>query len=1063
MRAMKQHPKTSGGGGLSEPLNVAEEINAITGASETSGETSSASDARTFKVESDQNSNNSNENSAAQGASQVAGTVPLPIDGASNSVASIVSDGLVFKVREDNTVELIGAAATPPKGDFSLPANVTSGSTTYEVAALAKDAFAHCSELASISLPATLREVDPDALAGCTSLKSLSISAKSEAFASSDGMLFSKDYSKLLLIPEGKEGAAVIPGKTSSVPTLAFSRCQGIPSLIVGDGGTALSSYNGMLFTKDMKTLIACTPAAGTAVVLPTETEAIGEYAFAGCKDLASITALGNVRTIDSAAFPDEAKTSAVVALPTGENYEARKAVWEAAGFEHFAEPAKPGATARPESGQEAMSGLTYTLLDDYTLAASWEGKDDPAAELEIPASAEINGVPYRVSTIAENAFANRGSLTSVKLPTSITSINTAAFAGCANLATIEFPNTLRTIGERAFEATSIKDVWLPASIETIGSKAFAACESLERVVALGTPEAASDALAGCTNTSIYIPSGSQDSWSPGLPSEGNHLLPYGVSLSQEPLAIEAGQEANLLEGGNLQAPDPVETSYSYAATPLSVDAGQVSAKKAGTSDVAAVLTLDNVELARASRTVEVSPNPDAESGISLASADIPAVYLTGDTQINVTAPMQVFLGDGNGYDVATKPECATGTAIFKNNSSGQAVQLASVSCTTNLGVEKHIQTLDSSRNLNTQRIFSLYPQGNEGAAASFGYGTGVNSAVPTDKAAFGIAPGGSVPYTFRLNLTNDPSLANAEVKQEAASTGTNPVSVSLATVMCTFEGLTFTPTGHGNPNDTFYLWDTSTEQYYSLADVKVHAVDISNKGKGSLYYNMYAAYVAGDSKYVCKSKWSGATYDLCIIDVLHDDKASGGKAGLTFQFDGLLDSPESINSSSTNVGGWGASGLRANMNPDNLPNVGGVNNGSDGNYIWNQVPVDLQNAIEVVKKKYQPTYNGSTSTITISNDKLFIASYSELVESSKWGSNHWTAQEGTQYAYWHQKVTENDGENSSLSEGVDWWERSVSPGSSEDFLNVNSFGDPSLLTYADDSDYVYVRPCFCL
>ena len=211
-------------------------------------------------------------------------------------------------------------------------------------------------------------------------------------------MLFTKDYSHLLLIPEGKEGAATIPGQTTYVPAQAFSRCLS-SSLSAGDGSAEFKTLNGMLFTKDLKTLVVCPPKVGTAVVLPTETETIGEYALAGCKNLTSITALGNVLEIDSTAFVDDVKATAVVALPAGEDYDVRKAVWEAAGFQHFAEPAEPGATTRPEAEAEDASDFVFTLLDDYTLSVTWEGVEGPAATLEIPASAEINGVSYRVST----------------------------------------------------------------------------------------------------------------------------------------------------------------------------------------------------------------------------------------------------------------------------------------------------------------------------------------------------------------------------------------------------------------------------------------------------------------------------------------------------------------------------------------------------------------------------------------------------------------------------------------------------------------------------------------
>ena len=198
----------------------------VTDSSNVSGDTAQFSQ----QVPLDQPSNeNKNESAPAQVAGssdasgQVAGTVVLPAD--ANAV-SIVSDGLVFEIDDTTkTATLVGSAATPPKGDLLVPASVTSGTTTYEVTAIAKNVFAKCSELTSVSLPATLREVDPDALMGCTSLKSITVSAKNAAFTSHDGMLFTKDYTRLLLIPEGMEGAANIPGSTTTVPAQALSRC----------------------------------------------------------------------------------------------------------------------------------------------------------------------------------------------------------------------------------------------------------------------------------------------------------------------------------------------------------------------------------------------------------------------------------------------------------------------------------------------------------------------------------------------------------------------------------------------------------------------------------------------------------------------------------------------------------------------------------------------------------------------------------------------------------------------------------------------------------------------
>ncbi|HIW77301.1 MAG TPA: leucine-rich repeat protein [Candidatus Gordonibacter avicola] len=634
---------------------------------------------------------------------QIAGKVTLAGDDAPAVAGIIVRDGLKYEVLANGTsVKLVGAASAAPAGDIAVPSTVTGGNDTFAVVAVGSHALATCADATSVTLPASVRDVAPDAFDGCPSLASIEVAAASEHFSSLDGMLFDKAGAKLVRCPEGKRGVAVLPASATDVSPQAFAGCAGVTSVAVtsndgesGEGGDradatageraaagegepagstastpAFATFGGALYTGDLTTLVFCPAGIGTALVLPAETEVIGPQALAGCANLASVTPLGTVRTIDPTAFADETKAAATVALPAGEDYAARKAVWEVAGFRHFAEPAQPGATARPETtdSQASASGFVFTLLADYTLAVAWEGAEDPAAHLEIPASAEISGVSYRVSTIAPNAFANRAALETVNLPAAVATIGEAAFAGCANLASVELPAALQTIGERAFEATALTYVWLPASIATIGPRAFANCEALTRIVAPGTPEVADDALAGCANLSVYCPYSAEGTypWNLGLLANNNHLMPYGLTLPEEPLQLEVGQQANLFEGALCESPEPTDLTFSYAATPLSVDqTAQVTAKAPGTSEVTATLTLDAQELARATRTVEVTVPAPETPGMPVTdtttpeSLEAPTNEPTTSTSNPAETP-QMLTGTMNLSSVAPNPLLGT-------------------------------------------------------------------------------------------------------------------------------------------------------------------------------------------------------------------------------------------------------------------------------------------------------------------------------------------------------------------------------------------------------------------
>lgn len=177
----------------------------------------------------------------------------------------------------------------------------------------------------------------------------------------------------------------------------------------------------------------------------------------------------------------------------------------------------------------------------------------------------------------------------------------------------------------------------------------------------------------------------------------------------------------------------------------------------------------------------------------------------------------------------------------------------------------------------------------------------------------------------------------------------------------------------------------------------------------------------------------NGKTLTYRIIGINHDDLADGsGKAGLTFLTisNGIYDY---MNATDTNAGGWEKSEIRQKMNSGK---------------IWNLMPADFQSKVKSVKKLTNYVGGGSenkNAAVTVTTDKLFLLSYSEIVPTSYWASSlPWTSSEGTQYEAFKGKVTNNDSSNNpAIAVGGVWWERSVSPTSSAYFLIVLFYGAP--------------------
>ena len=219
----------------------------------------------------------------------------------------------------------------------------------------------------------------------------------------------------------------------------------------------------------------------------------------------------------------------------------------------------------------------------------------------------------------------------------------------------------------------------------------------------------------------------------------------------------------------------------------------------------------------------------------------------------------------------------------------------------------------------------------------------------------------------------------------------------------------------------------------WTLDDQKAVATDIAKNGTSSVVYAKAKAAMNAGTKFSTKLT-NGQTLEYRIIGINHDDLADGsGKAGLTF-----LTTSTTINSrmnaENSNTGGWEKSELRQKMNSGE---------------IWKLMPSDFQSKVKPVRKLTNNVGGGSANkdpAVTATSDRLFLLSYSEIVPTSYWASSYpWTSSEGTQYEAFKGKVTNNYSGNESLKIGHSWWERSVYPNYSTNFLAVNASGDPSL------------------
>ena len=233
----------------------------------------------------------------------------------------------------------------------------------------------------------------------------------------------------------------------------------------------------------------------------------------------------------------------------------------------------------------------------------------------------------------------------------------------------------------------------------------------------------------------------------------------------------------------------------------------------------------------------------------------------------------------------------------------------------------------------------------------------------------------------------------------------------------------------------------------WTLGEQKAVAVDIAAKGEASPAYAKAKAAMDAGTKFSMKLT-NGKTLTYRIIGINHDDVADGsGKAGLTFLT--ITTHIESrMNAADTNAGGWEKSELRQKMNSGE---------------IWKLMPSDLQSKVKAVTKltnNADGSKANKDTAVTATTDKLFLLSYSEIVETphSAWSGYSWIGSEGTQYEAFKGKVTNSS--NPCITTSDIWWERSAYPDSNWGFLAINSSGRPTFSSGA--TNLQFIRPVFC-
>ena len=313
--------------------------------------------------------------------------VTIPKDVTSIGEATFEGCSSLTSIEIPVSVTSIGVAA------FSDCSGLTKVTIPESVTSIGLSAFSGCDGLTSIEIPQSITEIGELAFSHCKRLRSIQVDSKNENYTSIDGVLFSKDGTRLLQYPDGKDGATcTILASVVSIDLWAFYGCGNLRDILVDDKNTSYTSVDGILFSKDGTQLLRYPVAKADATyVIPESVTCIGYAAFSGCGSLTSMEIPQGVTEIGEPAFSDCKKLCSIQVDSKNENY-------------------------------TSIDGVLFSK-DGRRLLQYPNGKTDTTYT-----------IPESVYRIGGSAFYNCGSLTCVKIPESVVEIAITAFYGCDGL-----------------------------------------------------------------------------------------------------------------------------------------------------------------------------------------------------------------------------------------------------------------------------------------------------------------------------------------------------------------------------------------------------------------------------------------------------------------------------------------------------------------------------------------------------------------------------------------------------------------------------------------------------
>lgn len=157
------------------------------------------------------------------------------------------------------------------------------------VVSIGRYAFWGCVNLEYAQIPKSVISIDAGVFAHCLRLQEAVVDPENKHYCTVDGVIFSKDLSRLICCPSGKQGSYDIPHGTQSIEMCAFQGCVKLTAISIP---ISVSQIEGAAFADCWNV---------SEIIVPDGITSINEYTFASCRS--NIYIPKSVKSIDKTAF----------------------------------------------------------------------------------------------------------------------------------------------------------------------------------------------------------------------------------------------------------------------------------------------------------------------------------------------------------------------------------------------------------------------------------------------------------------------------------------------------------------------------------------------------------------------------------------------------------------------------------------------------------------------------------------------------------------------------------------------------------------------------------------